>query len=61
MNPESIGLAIITGTSLGIGVAYAERLLRRGFDLLLVARNRDGASKTGFRQIERVCYEMRVV
>jgi hypothetical protein len=33
------GLAVITGASEGMGAVYADRLARRGFDLLLVARN----------------------
>lgn len=52
----STRVAVVTGAASGIGLASAEALLRRGFDVVIVDRDRDGArtAAEALRPIGRV-------
>lgn len=61
MTVSSKGTAVVTGASSGIGAIYAERLARRGFDLILVARNQKRLDALAKKPIEETGRSVRVL
>lgn len=64
---SSKGTALITGASTGIGAVYADRLAKRGYDLILVARSQDklnevakGIQATTGRKVETLQADLTV-
>jgi short-subunit dehydrogenase len=55
------GTALITGASSGIGAVYADRLAKRGYDLILVARNRERLDALAKRLNDETGRTVRVV
>jgi short-subunit dehydrogenase len=55
------GTAVVTGASSGIGAIYAERLARRGFDLMLVARNHERLTALATRLTSEVGCHVEVI
>lgn len=58
---NSKGTALITGASSGIGAVYADRLAKRGYDLILVARNRERLDALAKRLNDETGRTVRVV
>ena len=61
MATKTLGTALITGASGGIGAIYAGRLARRGYDLILVARNQERLEKLASRLREETSKSVEIV
>src|SRR6478672_9352698 len=61
MDTSPKGTALITGASSGIGAVYADRLARRGHDLIVVARNREKLDALATRLADDTDRSVRVI
>lgn len=61
MTTSSKGTALITGASGGIGAIYADRLARRGYDLILVARSQGKLDEVAKRVADATGRSVRTV
>ena len=61
MNTRSKGTALITGASSGIGAIYADHWARRGYDLILIARNQERLEALATRITDRTGRSVEVI
>jgi uncharacterized protein len=61
MTNSTKGTAMVTGASSGMGAIYADRLARRGYDLVLVARERERLNDLAMRLAEETGRTVKVV
>jgi short-subunit dehydrogenase len=58
---SKLGTALVTGASTGIGATYADRLARRGYDLILVARRKADLEKLARRLAAETGVQLQVL
>ena len=61
MKTNSKATAVITGASAGIGEIYADRLARRGYDLVLVARDKERLNSVAAQLSQETGRSIRIV
>jgi uncharacterized protein len=52
---ETKGTVVTTGASSGIGAVYGDRLAKRGYDLILAARDRSRLAALARRLKDETC------